>query len=463
MIDSFLKKLYTIPNGELSIYLPLVTLNRDGKEINGTGHLVNDKEGNLKLTVIDKISLTKEEKENSFFGAFFMEDKNPLGELRSIKDYCYNLSACDEYGYAYECQYVDIGREYKQDIYSCKLISSLFIRSQKTTNILRNSASIVFKNHYDFSTNIIKYRRSAIPHFLEQSHDLIKAWEFKIDDLTFTYHKDLEYLQLDLKSESSNIDKGTLKRIIDTLDFVMGTEHLVYFIISWDDKQDFKIEIRSSIKMPLTSNFNPPYLRTGSFGYEEKENEKLFKAYYQYLKANPNTILTKWHKRIVDSGTGYYYRYGLILTIAIEELLKTLYPQEKENILPEVDYIQKKISIISKDIVDEELKKRVINLCNKLKETNYVPKKMLQKLEVEKKVISEGSAKSWDKLRNKYAHGKDYDDAIPEAHELVSHCLTIYYELIFSKIMYSGYYINSSKKDGSRMLYPLTLNVKDNN
>lgn len=462
MVDSFLKKLHTIPNGELSIYLPLVTLKRDGKEINGTGHLVNDKEGNLKLTVIDKIPLTKEEKENSFFGAFFMEDKNPLGELRSIKNYCYNLSACDEYGYEYECQYVDIGREYKQDIYSCELISSLFIRSQKTTNILRNSASIVFKNHYDFSTNIIKYRKSAIHHFLEQSHDLIEAWEVRFDDLTFTYHKDLKNLQLDIESEISDLDKNTLKRMVNTLDFVMGVEHLVYFIISWDNQDEFEIEIRSSEKLPITSNFTPPYLRIGSFGDETKENAKLFEAYYRYLKINPETILPKLHKRIVDSGTGYYYKHGLVVTIAIEKSLKEFYPKDEERVEIELYDIQQKIRLLTEKIISEPLKNRINVMCDNLSKKDYLPQKMLKKLEKDK-IISEGSVRSWNKLRNKFAHGNDYNDDIPTAHKLVNHCTTIYYELVFNKINYSGYYINSSEKNPSRVLYPLSLNSKDVN
>ncbi len=97
MLSTVIEKLDTIPNGELSIYLPFVSLKKSEKEIIGAGHLLNDKDGNLKLTLINKIQLTREE-DNAIFEAI-SEEQLQLGTLRSLKDYCYEMSGRDEHGF----------------------------------------------------------------------------------------------------------------------------------------------------------------------------------------------------------------------------------------------------------------------------------------------------------------------------------------------------------------------------
>ena len=237
----------------------------------------------------------------------------------------------------------------------------------------------------------------------------------------------------------------------------MGVEHLFYFQIRWDSQNEFEIEISSSVKLPKTSIFTPPYLRDGSYGDEEKENAKLFEAYYRFLKLNPDNILTKWHKRVVSAGSSYYYIYGLMVAIAIESLLRKYYPKEEKDVAIEPRDVQKEISSLGEEIDDNELRERIIKICSQLRKPDYIPKKMLQKLEVEG-IISPGSSKSWDRLRNKYSHGNDDNNEMKHAYRLISCCLNTYYELIFNIIGYSGYYINYSIKHGSeRRHYPLSL------
>ncbi len=456
MLNPLFEKLYTLPIGEFSLYLLRVSLKKGEEEIIGSGHLFTDTDGNLKLNVINSDPPTKQEEDLLSLEAFIKQDDNPSGVLRSIKDYSYEMSATDEYRYLYSCKYIDIGVVFKRAIYTCTLNSNLFIRSQESCLDLITMTSIVFKNKYQFATNITKYYLPAIPHLLEQSHTLINAWKFEIDDLALTYHQNLKNLQLDVECENRGIDPDTLKRLVDSMNFVMAIEHLFHFRVSWSDQENFEIEINSFGKIPRSSCFTPPYLKTGGYGDESLENEKLFQAYYNFLKAYPNNTLPKWNKRIFDSGTGYYYRYGLIISIAIEELLKSFYPQDDdENLLEELSDIQQKLNLLTEEIIDTSLKTRLKNFSNGLKGSHYLPKKMLQKLENEK-IISVRSVNNWNKLRNKSAHGNDGNDDLKQEHYLVNSCLSTYYELIFNTINYSGYYINCSKTNAYiRMYYPL--------
>jgi hypothetical protein len=85
-----------------------------------------------------------------------------------------------------------------------------------------------------------------------------------------------------------------------------------------------------------------------------------------------------------------------MVAIAIESLLRKYYPKEEKDVAIEPRDIQKEISSLGEEIDDNELRERIIKICSQLRKPDYIPKKMLQKLEVEG-IISPGSSKSWDR------------------------------------------------------------------
>ena len=94
---------------------------------------------------------------------------------------------------------------------------------------------------------------------------------------------------------------------------------------------------------------------------------------------------------------------------------------------------------------------------------NYIPGKMLEKLESEG-VIGKGSLNVWRKLRNRYAHGDDFNEELPKAVGLVMQNTTIYYELIFNLIKYEGKYTSYSVTEGNKIkTYPIDRNDESQN
>ena len=263
-------------------------------------------------------------------------------------------------------------------------------------------------------------------------------------------HKATKYLHLDIQSNDQNIDKNTIKRIIDSLNFVMGIEHQYFYWAIFNQENLYQVQISTDSKAPQESTFSAPYRRKKLQGDETTENMKLFISYYNHLKFHPNTLFPKLHARIYDSGTGYYYKHGLIISVIIEKILKDYYPisfkvvEIPAQVLKDFEDLKSHaIDLTTKTLI--ELLGRFIKSSTPTPE--YNPNKMLQQLE-RNNVIGPGSLKSWKSLRHKYTHGDDYNDNMQKAIGLIRHNQTIYYELIFNVIGYTGKYTSYSEKEG---------------
>ncbi|MEJ6979415.1 hypothetical protein WG906_03080 [Pedobacter sp. P351] len=425
----------------------------ESKKILGSGHLFIDEEG-YKLKIINSNPPSRDDEAENLLSSMLADPGK--WEIRSIADYCYSLKAQDNHGNEYSCDYVDAGSISNSIIYTCSLKSKLIVTSDKDTLQEFFHASVVFKNKYSFDTNNQDYQKAVLPTLLDESGHWKHAWKFNIGGISLILYKDTKMLHLDIHSEEAELNDEIIKRIVDSLDFAMGLSHDEYFVVFFDKNDSFRTLINTDVRKPAATLLTAPYQKNGSMGDEATYNSKLVTAYYNHLNSFPDCILPKLHKRVIDSGSGYYYRHGLILGIVIEKILRTYYPKPTEVIsqqmLMDINQISQLVPKLSDSGVIARIKTLIADLSNT---QNYVPAKMLRNLE-DQQTIGSGSVTSWKKLRNLYAHGDDLNDELSKAVGLVRHNITIYYELIFNIINYRGRYTSYSAVTGnSYKYYPL--------
>ncbi|MES2417485.1 MAG: hypothetical protein V4541_04820 [Bacteroidota bacterium] len=438
--------LENIPKGELSIYLPCLTLTLKNREIKGTGHL-SIVENQYQLNVINSNPPNRIEQTWNLFGRG--EYSYEIGKLQSVADFCYALDAEDDHGNRYRCDYVYIPFDHDQILYNCTFKSKISIFSEEGIIGKRGYASIIFKNKYDFATNQQKYKQSTFPSLVDDRSQFKRIWEIQNKDMSAILHRDVEYLTMDVYSEQLDFDDSIIKQIIDALNFVMGLEHQYYYQVLFGESNSFHIQLNPSRKSQRKTIFTPPYRKVGSIGDEAEENAKLFNSYFNYIRNEPENIFNKLQKRLADSGTGYYYKHGLIVSTTIESILRVYYPKEDEVFsdlyLADIQTLKDLTLNLQDPVILQRLSSLLSDLVDK---TKYIPGKMLKKLENDG-IIGKGSLNAWKKLRNRFAHGDDYNDELLKAAGLVQQNVTIFYELIFNIIGYQGKYTKYSLKAGN--------------
>lgn len=449
--NPFYEQLDNIPNQKLNLYFVAVTLTRGEKMINGSGHLQMS-EGEFELAVLNN---TPPDPTEESFNAWTSIDQFPrAGKLRSAEDYCYEMIARDSHGNHYECKYVELRNDFESSIYKCTFKSRITVRSEEITK--KSHVSVLFRDKYSFAGNEQEHEKTTFPTYLQPFPILKERWRFSVGNLTLSLQSTTDGHQLDIQCvDNEQLNAITVKRITDALNFVMGTEHTDYYRVFFGDNNSFEVELAVRDKPANPQLFNPPYFRNGSWGDEAQINIELFKCYYIFLENNPENILNKIHKRIIDSNSGYYYRHGLIISIGIESILKHYFPKPEE-VLSDT-YLQEvvKLKDASEEIEDPFLKIRYLNFIKSLTNTsNYHPGKMLSELE-KTQIISAGSVNSWKTLRNRYAHGEDFNEQLPKAVNLVRKNNMILYELIFHLIGYRGKCADYSHNGGTgNKIYP---------
>jgi len=430
--------LFQIPNGKFLLNLTYVQVVRGSRTVRGTGYVQLSQEGILVLTIINANPPgIKENEANSLFN--FFNDKGFDQTVIITADDYYQFNGVDEFGNTVSCKHINLDSDNEQRVYTASFQSNVWVSSPKVNAGTRfDKATILLKNKYSFATNADE------------------AWRIKFDDFILTYNKrENEPLLEVFAGGGSALNDKILVNMLQALDFVMGVEHREYFTFYELDFEHYQAEISIRAYTPiLDSYFTPPYRRTGSQGDEAEVNGALFTSYFNYIRSKEKSLLTKWNKRIVDSGTGYYYRHGLI-SVAVEKILdkfyKTIVPLPEKNLLLELAALKSSLINYSDPTLIKNLKDLIDKLSGK---GSFIPKTRLIQLENED-VVSAGAQKSWSNLRNAYAHGTDYNDEMVKAIELVRENVTLYYELIFHLIGYKGRYTNYFVKTGDPLaVYP---------
>ena len=320
--------LLLLPQGKFILNLTDVVAIRGQKRITGSGYISYSEKGKLTLKIINASPPSKEI--NDLNSLFNMMDGRAFDQtvIISGEDY-YDFSGIDEFGNTVMCKHIYLDSKYEQRVYSATFKSNIWINSPKVNEqTLFERATVLIRNKYSFATNIHfnQYSTTDHPPLYETGGE---AWQFKIDDVTVTYYKNSRELQLDVSTTGeTRLNDKIMENILQSLDFVMGVEHREYFTFYQQDFEHFQAEISVRTFTPIKeSYFTAPYRKIGSQGDEMDVNQALFTCYFNYIRRQQKSLLTKWHKRIVDSGTGYYFQAGLI-AVAVEQLLQDFYKQK---------------------------------------------------------------------------------------------------------------------------------------
>lgn len=187
------------------------------------------------------------------------------------------------------------------------------------------------------------------------------------------------------------------------------------------------------------------------------ENLQVFLSKFIAAIDKCHSPLVGYWFRVLQAFEGDVENSALVLTIAVEGLLKNYY---KSTSIPDKEFIQQlkeAKSLIKALPLGERAQSYLMRSLGNAKRTS--PKNSLYKL-VEAKLISEDMVVVWTNLRSKSAHA---DELKFEAHELQAFvdernvCLELLYRLVLGKISYSGEIVQYSIKDWPHTDFPCAI------
>lgn len=218
-----------------------------------------------------------------------------------------------------------------------------------------------------------------------------------------------------------------------TLEYIWRQTHGDYFSGRSIAEYDFK---------SCSNVLNPPLNLKGSVHLL-----KFLEAYIDYGLKHDHNYFDYWENLHASWASGLAVA-ALPLSVYIEGIMKEFYPELMEvddKVLVDIDLM---IDIIeNSDRVDKQTKIRMRERLRNGAKGSVM--NGLRKL-AEKGTIRAGFAQSWHHVRNRAAHGGNFNQEQPLAkiQETVTHilsCLSLFYELLYLKLEFSGYIINYSK------------------
>lgn len=209
-----------------------------------------------------------------------------------------------------------------------------------------------------------------------------------------------------------------------------------------ESNKDRRLAVIHSAGKPLMQELQSPIdgMNTRETAYLEE-----FARKYTSKVSEPFTELFGYWYRVFSESSGELENKALVLTTAIEGLLKKYF---QEYGAPDSDFIAQandakpKIKAID---IGKRIKERVLSsLGNALSPT---PKNSLHSLAASK-IIPGELIKTWNELRNKSAHADELKKSDAELQEFLDQlfgCLELFYCLLLRHIEYKGNYIRYSQ------------------
>ena len=164
-----------------------------------------------------------------------------------------------------------------------------------------------------------------------------------------------------------------------------------------------------------------------------------------------------WH-RILRARHGDIENSSLVLSVAIEGIIKALCASEQDVDAPFVTLVEEAKPSVEGLAIPERVRN---SLLEHLKHAvNPRPIQTMQRLK-EQRAITEAHIKVWRKMRNSGSHGAQLED---DAKEIEAHwqrylcCLDMFYRLLFLVIGYKGNYVDLSRVGWPIARFPPTDN-----
>jgi len=419
------------------VYLKLTQQVSDSaqKIYEGSGFIGQNQDGSLSLKMYCKGKIS------------FKEALSPYGEPVSgeiIKEeYFYQLSAKDIQGREWDARWIlpniQPGPEFMDYVITANMneITSVLTFDKE---IKASYANIYFPGKIKIPCNIWTQEEKTVGGKKESFSSTLDVAKCSSCDFEFRMENGANWLELKAVSQVRDINDTQIMRFIESLQFVLAMP-LSWCISEIREKNTEKIRIKSCQSNDEQSRIGSPVYMDGPFSYAWLLFDKYLTHIINYKDKESWHPISSWIHAVIESGSASLDTEALVLSIAIEGLLREEFKHlETGNVELEAKINEAK-SIIQQSTLDEPFKKRIdasltAMLQSRAKDLLYI----LQK----KNLIDEKLIKEYGKLRNPSAHGT-FDISNPQ--ECLDRCsiaLMLFYYLIFLAIGYTGKYIDYS-------------------
>lgn len=451
--QSKIDKIKGIINGSFKVNFISIILSCKHFNIHGNGYVYQNRAKELIVVFFRKEQLSQEK----IIQSIFSEGKG------GVKDSICKLNATDAEGKVYtstvflESDEISNIKEFK--IYNLNSTidgasNRLIVCGDYKLPANSRFTAISTMDCYDYNEEADEAnpKNRKVNLSLTGKHSILSKEKWKIELENKEIHIGIfdGYLDIVIYTSAEIINDLDLKKIIQTLDFVLGEQlEVVYHSIkglgSQINSKDkmFSSKPRLSLPLPLGGE-----TRNGTY------QTRLFIKYYEYINSidiNDFNLLLEIHRKIVADSRMFSENFGATLAIQIEALVKKFFnklwrPDKDKKSIKEAGEFKKEagqlLKYLEENITNKNLKNIISERLNRLIETEQANSSKTIKWLIREKMIN-GKFHSWKKLRNGFAHGKVEDTTHKELIELLYDCEEMYYTMIFYLIGYEGkYYIS---------------------
>jgi len=430
---------------KFEINLIRITISKGDEKLCGRGIVYQDDEGQLQLKFFSDYEYSQNERLRMMLGG----GKASYGE-GGIKSEFYVMEGKDENCREYSCNQIDL-RNLIDNVMDFRLLAALNCPEKEGS-----STRVILVGKYRIpSTNMINRLTKIDESFWFTDNEDI--WEIVVDENLKIFVTNYDNYMDVLIHVIEEIDFADVDNILDSLNFVLGTELEPVFINVIN--KGHKVQNRSNM-LKATSIFSAPFTSDHNYGNDFTVNHnKIFCAYFNYICKDSMKLLPKIHRRIVSGSRNYLYAAALILSVQIEKICKdyfSLYYIADEDF---TKALKECVDLICNSNINE--KNKITGLLkNKIpngSRNDFSVRNILKNL-AHANVISKSLIEKWESLRNITAHGDTYEgDEVAPLLENWFFCTNLYYQLIFNLIGYEGLY-SWKEFDNNRLeSYPIIV------
>lgn len=251
-----------------------------------------------------------------------------------------------------------------------------------------------------------------------------------------------KFLDIFINSTSVRVPPTIDLRITEVLQYILAVKmNWIYFQKTEEGMQTFYI--RSFTPIGKKGLFMPP-IGVGNVDFDRHIKE-LFEVYFNYIwdfSEERYHILSSFIVSLIQSSQESIEEFGLALSVSVEGVLNS----EFQNLVPtqaitEKDKKEVRVWLESAKISTNMIQ-RLNNFIEKVDEVRPVDKLYYMS---KQGLISEDLIKAWKNLRNPAAHpNRKKSLQIDKYKNLIDKTLTLFHQLLFLQIGYTGMYTDYS-------------------
>lgn len=402
------------------------------KTYTGPGAVEQDEDGNLILKMYSKSSESTKD--------LFKNESKP-GRLIKDSDY-YKIIAKDMYGSTWNSNKVRIDKHYGQG-------GKFLIIYAKLNQIFCEANLYELESRSTLILNINKDLQLPVAPFFEIQE--IKEKEFyknvrvfcatKVRDYQIIVYKQSNWIEVNISSKISDLPKNIDLRICEALQLITYTKLNWFFYEKFEGKKNYQ-KLNNINSYNIIKGFTPPFDINSTYS---EQIWKIFKLYLDYILDYP--IPDKYHpissllNLIIQAEKLPIETRFQTICICVESILKSEFDLKIDADSKLIENRSNIIKFIVEN-VDEKYKDRLQGLLGQLSNVRSVDK--LYKLATDR-LIEERLIKDWEDLRHPTIHGERIQsDRLQEYLDKYYSTLTLFYQLIFLKIGYTGRFTDYS-------------------